>query len=94
MDLQEPHSMISDSMDSNNSYFTQYSSSDSLRSSIFGFSCKICYVRCVTNLDLESQFLQNEVFLIDLDKEIWIKCDECGSVCFDNAWCDVWCVEW
>ena len=86
MDVSEPHSDSNDSYSSQNSYYTQYSPSDSLTSSIFGFVCKICFVRCVTQSDLHMQYLQDDVFLIDTDKDIWLKCDECGSTYHKSCW--------
>ena len=71
-----------DSYDSNSSN----DSDDSLTSSIFGFTCKICHLRAIKQSHLEEQFLQDEVFMSDLDNKIWVKCDNCESAFHKSCW--------
>ena len=52
---------------------------DSITSSVFGFVCTICSVRAIKQTELIYQYHNDEVFLTDLNNDVWIKCDECGS---------------
>ena len=61
-------------------------SHDSVTSSIFGFTCKICHLRAIKQTHLEDQFLQDVVFMSDLDNEIWVKCDNCESAFHKSCW--------
>ena len=59
---------------------------DSITSSVFGFTCKISYDRAVNQTDLEYQFLSEKMYLIDTDEEIWLKCDDCGACYHQTCW--------
>ena len=82
------YSDYSSSLESNHLIMTDYSSSDSLTSSIFGFVCKICHLRCIKQTELDIQYLCDDVFLIDLDHDIWMKCDECSLSYHKSCWED------
>ena len=43
-------------VESNDSYLTDYSNSDSTTSSIFGYVCTICHLRCHKQTNLEFQY--------------------------------------
>ena len=88
MDEQISNSGYSSSQESNNSCMTDYSSSDSLTSSITDYVCTICQLRCIKQTDLQYQYLNDDVFLLDLDHEIWLKCDECSSSYHKSCWED------
>ena len=69
------------------SYPTDYTSDDSITSSVFNFVYKICFVRAAKQTHLEFQFFDEEIYLIDNDKDICIKCHQgqhhlCLGFCF------------
>ena len=72
--------------DSSLSYPTDYTSDDSITSSVFNFVCKICFVRAVKQTHLEFQFLDEEIYLIDIDKDTRIKCHQCNSAFHRTCW--------
>ena len=52
----------------------------------FGFVCTICSVRVIKQTELIYQYYNDEVFKIDLDNDMWIKCDEYGSSFHQSCW--------
>ena len=81
---------MSSSDSGHDSYYSLTDSDDSLTSSIFGYTCKLCKIRAISQSHLEEQFLNEEITLEDLDHDIWLKCDECGSSYHKTCWenCD------
>lgn len=77
---------ISDHSSSLNSSFSSNNTDDSLTSSVFGFVCNICKVRAVSQLTLEEQFMAEDLILTDLDKEEWVRCDDCGGSYHKTCW--------
>ena len=61
-------------------------SDDSITSSVLGFFCEICHVRAVSMLTLNEQEFEDEVFLKDLDRDYWVKCDSCNSSYHHTCW--------
>ena len=51
-------------------YPTDYTSDDSKNSSVFNFVCKICLVRALKQTHLEFQFIDEQMYLIETDKDI------------------------
>ena len=54
-------------------------SNDSLSSSIFGHTCKICELTAQNSTELEYKYLQDDLLLTDSDGVDWGKCDACGT---------------
>ena len=77
---------LSDHLSTSNSSVDSLDSNDSLTSSVFGFTCGICKVRAVSQLTLEEQFQAEQLLLTDLDKEKWVKCDDCGASYHKTCW--------
>ena len=73
------------STNSNHSILTS-DGDDAVTSSVFGFVCTICSVRAIKQSELIYQYHNDEVFLTDLDNDVWIKCDECGSSFHQLCW--------
>ena len=40
------------------------------------------------NKQIYNQYLNDDIFLLDLDHEIWLKCDECSSTYHKSCWED------
>ena len=61
-------------------------SNSSLTSSVLGFYCEICQARAVSMLTLFDQEFDDQVFLRDLDRDTWIKCDRCNTCYHQTCW--------
>ena len=61
----------------------------SLSSSIFGFRCELCELRAKDATQLEYNYLQDDLPLLDSDGVNWGKCDACGKcvhlVCWEES---------